>query len=229
MATSGSTDFALNSREIIQAAIDLCGARAMGDTPSAEESALGLLHLNLMLKTWATNPRTWLLAEGTQALTASQAAYVLSGVRRVIEVRRRDANSRDIPLGELARDEYTNLPNKSATGVPSSWWFDPLRATKTLYVWYAPDATAASAYTLKYTYQRAIEDVDALNNDPDVPQEWLEALTYGLATRLAIPMKRHIADPVGFAKLEERAAAFLDQLSGQDLEGSSVFLTPDLR
>lgn len=227
MATSGSTDFALNSRQIVTAALQLCGARALGDTPSSEEAALGLLHLNLLLKTWSTDPRIFLIAQASQVMTASVASYSLAAARRVIEVRKRDTAGRDTPLGELDRSQYTMLPNKAAVGSPASYFFDPQRATRTLYIWYAPDAAAAANFTLQYTYQRVIEDSDALDNDPDVPQEWLEALTYSLSARLTIPLKRHLADPQGVAVIQQRAGELYAQLAAQDQEGSSVTFQPD--
>lgn len=226
MATSGSTDYSLNSREVVTTALELVGARALGDTPSAEETDLALTHLNLLLKTWSADPKLFLLTETSVALVASTASYSLPLARRVREVRRRDASAIDTPLAPLARDDYFAIPNKAGTGTPNSFYFDPQRATRTLYVWPAPTTAIAAAYTLRYTYERVIEDSDALTNDPDVPQEWLEALAYSLAARIAIPLKRHLADAAGVAMVQQRAADLYAQLTAQDDESTSVFLQP---
>lgn len=223
MATSGSVDFALTSRQICTAALQLIGATAQGEDPSAEDAATALLHLNLMLKTWGTDAKIFLLAETLQALTLSQATYTLAAARRVTEVRRR-LSSMDTPMGELTRTDYFSMPNKTATGTPVSWYFDAQRSTRTLYVWPTPDTNAAANITLRYTYQRVIEDADALDNDPDVPQEWLEALTYSLAARLVLPFKTHIADPQGAAMVQQRAVDLYGQLEAQDQDGASVYM-----
>lgn len=225
MATSGSTDYTLNTREIITTALELVGARALGDTPSAEETDLALTHLNLLLKTWSADPKLFLLTETSVVLVASTASYSLPAARRVREVRRR-ASGIDTPLDMLSRDDYFAIPNKAGTGTPNSAYFDPQRATRTLYVWPAPTTAIAAAYTLRYTYERVIEDADALANDPDVPQEWLEALAYSLAARIAIPLKRHLADAAGVAELKQRAADLYAQLTAQDEESTSVFIQP---
>ena len=118
MATSGSTDYSLTARGIATAALEMVGVIALGDTPEAEHSAKALEQLNLMVKTWSAtpDPKLWLLTEGTQALTATTASYTLASAHKVLSVRRRTSNI-DVPLTELSRSDYFDLPNKSATGV----------------------------------------------------------------------------------------------------------------
>ena len=48
-----------------------------------------------------------------------------------------------------------------------------------------PSTVEQSANTIKYVCQIPFEDFDASTDNPDFPQEWYDALTYGLATRLA--------------------------------------------
>lgn len=233
MATSGSSDFSRNAREIATAALEMIGVVAIGDTPEAEHSAKALEQLNLMVKTWGASPapKLWLVSEGAVTLTASNAAYTASPVslaRKVLSIRRR-TSSIDTPLEMLSRDEYDDVPNKSGTGTPTSFYFDPQRATRTLYVWPAPSSAVASSTTLRMTYLRVIEDLDSLNDDFDLPQEWLEVLQYGLAARLALVFRMHLADPVGAAEIKQRAQELMAQLSAYDDEPSSVFLSPDQR
>lgn len=178
----------------------------------------------MMLKTWATAGRLWLQTEGSVTLIASTASYALTGVRKVLSVRRR-TSSIDTPLTELSREEYYDLPNKSQAGTPLSCYFDPQRSTKTLYVWPVPTAAIATSTTLPYTYARFIEDCDALTNDPDVPQEWLEALSYGLARRLA-PRFPGIVASAEFAEIKEASERLYAALSSVDQETSSIFFQP---
>jgi hypothetical protein len=226
LATSGSTDYALTSRQLVQTALELCGAVGLGETASSEESSLGLTHLNLMLKTWGTDPKLFIRAETSQALSASTASYTLTNARRVVEVRAR-TSSNDTPLEPLSWQDYFEIPRKTQTGTPTSFFFDPQRATRTLYVWPVPDATIAAATTLRYTYHRVIEDSDSLNNDPDIPQEWLEAAAYSLAARLCVPLGVVTSSPALAAEIKERAALLYAQLTADSDDSASVFFTPE--
>jgi len=226
MSTSGTTDFNLNSRTIIDEALRLIGVLQDGASPTDARANEALNALNMMLKTWGASERLWLMTEGTVTLIANQAAYSLgNGVRRVLSVRRRIANL-DTPLQMVSRQEYYDLPTKTSsnTGLPNTCYFDPQRATKTLYVWMVPDAATAAAYTLPYTYTRVIEDIDSLDNDTDLPPEWLEVLVYNLATRLG-PRYGGI-DTVEYREIRERAKELMALLPTLDQEETSIFLSP---
>jgi len=224
VSTSGTIDFTLTSRQIISRALSVIRVIPLGGASTAAEANDAIDALNLLLKTWGANKHLWLYAEGTQALTASTESYVLTGALRVTSVRSR-TNGIDLPLVELSRSDYRDLPTKSATGTPVNWYFDPLRSSKSLYIWPTASAAVAAATVLKYTYSRFIEDVDALDNEADVPQEWLEALTYSLSDRLAFT---YGASPVPatdrrYATMGEQLVA---QISVSDEEPGSVYLQP---
>lgn len=228
MATSGSTDFNLNSRQIITSALEIVGVLGSGANPSAADADVALRHLNLLLKTWGTRDFLATRTQGTQALTQGVASYVLANVKRVYWVQRRTGGN-DTPLTDLSRQEYDELPRKASQGAPNSYYVDQQRTTTTLYLWPAPDAGAAANTTIRYTYQRVMEDADDLNNDVDLPQEWLEALTYNLASRLILPFQMHIADPNGAALVRQTAGELYAALSADDQETASAFFQPAQR
>jgi len=225
MATSGSVDYSLDARAAITAAIELVGSVAIGLTPDASTTDLAKKHANLLLKTWGAEERLWIRATASLALVASTASYSLPLARRVLSARRRTSNV-DTPIWMMSRDDYDSYPTKTATGYPFQAFFDPQRATRTLYVINVPDATIAASTMLQYTYLRVIEDIDDLANDIDIPQEWLEAFVYSLAARLLIPLAKWVSNPNGAAKIEERATALYAELSSQDDEDASVFFQP---
>jgi hypothetical protein len=200
----------------------------IGADPQADDAAKGKEALNLMLKTWGADPKPklWQVTNGTVTLIASTASYALTSARKVISVRRR-TSSVDTPLTPMSRQEYDDFPTKSASGMPYQWYFDPQRASRTLYVVNVPDATIAASTTLPYTYLRVIEDIDALDDDFDVPQEWTEVLKFGLAARLALTYRKHITDPTGYAEIKSRAGELYAQLSAYDDESGSVFFQPN--
>lgn len=222
MAVSGSTDFNMDARQVITSAFVNAKIYSPGETITADDMESGQEALNLMLKTWSAKEHLWITTEGSVALVAGQAAYSVPAARRVSSVRRR-VNGIDTPMNVLSRQEYYDLPNKSGAGMPVSWYFDPQRSTRTLYLWLVPSAAIAANTTLNYTYSRVIDDIDALENDPDVPQEWLEALIYSLSDRLA---NSYGADN---ASLTAFAAKLVKDLADQDQESAPLFLQPASR
>ncbi len=182
MATSGSTDFNLTAREIVTFALKQLRMVGAGETPSAEDMTDGIEALNLMLKAWQmTMPNLWRQTEGTLTLTSATASYSLTAAYRVISARFRQSG-RDIPMALLTREEYQNLALKTSSGIPTQYYFDPQRASGTLYVW--PVLATAAGETIQYTYQRRFEDIDDPANDLDVPQEALQTVGYALAEEL---------------------------------------------
>lgn len=231
MAVSGSTDFNLVANDLIQEAYQLCGLDTEGDGISNKMYVDGRRSLNLILKDWGTKERLWLRTEATPlTLVTDTASYALTPDSqkplRILSVRRRNSSNVDTPMRMLSRQEYFDLPNKTTSGAPTCWYYDPQTTTGTLYVWPRPSSSDASAYTLPYTYLRRMDDMDATNNDADIPQEWLRALSYTLASELAL--KFGIAPDIR-AEITQRAANHLDQIEMWDNETAAIFLMPDDR
>jgi hypothetical protein len=223
MATSGSTDFTMTSRDICTTALRMIGVCAATRSPSGAQAASAMQQLTLLLKTWATVERLWLVEQGSIACVQGQAAYSLPLARRVLSVRRRTSNL-DTPLCELSREEYYDLPTKSAQGFPNNWYFDPQRTTRTLYIWQTPDAYNAANTTLKYTYARVVDDIDDLNDEADVPQEWLDALTYGLAKRMGPQFG--VAGDVNYQEIKAEAERLYAELTADSQETAPVYFQP---
>lgn len=233
MATSGSTDFTLSNNEIVAKAFNILGVGSEGEPITARMYQDGTLSLNLLLKTWGAQAHLWTLTEGSVTLVASQADYALATLfsvkpMRVLSVRRRvTASSIDTPLMEMSRQEYYDQPNKTIASVPTSFYYDPQRATGALSIWPTPSTATAADQTLKVTYLRRMEDMDGSSDEADVPQEWLQALIWNLALDL---MTEYPVNDATLAKLIiGRATKLYDDLKGFDEEPASIFLQPDVR
>lgn len=227
MSTSGSVDYGLVTNTIVEEACDLCGIGSEGEAISADIYARARRSLNLIVKTWQTSDHLWLRTEASVTLVASQGNYVLSTLfsvkpGRVLGVRRR-TSSIDTPLTEWSREEYDAQPNKTTEGVPVAFYYDPQRAAGTLYVWPEPSTATAADTTLRVTYVRRIEDFDNTNDDPDLPQEWTQALCYALAAELAL---KYGVRPDRLQEINNRAAMLKAQLDSWDTEPASLFLQP---
>ena len=184
MATSSSINLSLTAGQIIEYALRKINVLAEAQSASAEAADRALTELEVMLKEWMPYSAIWRLKEGYVDLVANQQGYSLTPrPYRVIDVRYRDVNTNDIPMTELTRPEYYDLPKKSTTGVPTSWYFDAQRSTSDFFIW--PVLSSVTTETLRVTYQRRIEDIDDTDNEVDVDQEHLSTVGYNLAARLA--------------------------------------------
>lgn len=234
MATSGSYDYSTSASAIIKDALIEIGAIADGETVSSGDEALGLRHLNRMVKHWQVSGyNLWTRARGTLTLTAGKGTdanpytfgtggdFTTHRPLRIESMRFLDSNGYERPMEQIARSEYDDLPQKDSTGESTLFHYDPQIGLGKLYVW--PVLSSTSSGTLVFSYQRPIEDFDAAGNEPDFPQEWYETLVYGLAARIAphffpqdVNMQQRLVQ-IASAKLE-------DCLSFDKEPASSYFL-----
>lgn len=229
MATSGDVTFSQTCIEIIQDALIMVGAIEDEATPSAEQYAHARRALNRMVKAWSPRGlKAWMWREVTIDLVASQASYTLGPggdevINRPIEVAnpRRVVDSVETEIRMVSRSEYMNQPDKTSEGKPVFVFYDELLTTGTLYVWPAPDS---SSDDIKLSYKSYIEDFDSLSDDPQFPSDWLDAIVYGLATRL-IPKYEVRGEEA--ARITAMAADFLNDAEINDTDSGSVYLTPE--
>jgi hypothetical protein len=231
MAVSGSVDFNLTASEVIEQAFNVLGKASEGEAMTARMYQDGRVSLNLMLKTWGTAEHLWTKTERSVTLVADTAAYVLTPKPgKVLSVRRRltvGTDISDIPLTELSRQEYFDLPTRTTSpSTPINWFYDPQSTAGTLYVWPTPSAAAITAgFSLQLTYLRRLDDIDATTDDIDMPQEWLETVAWNLANRLMT--KYPVNDPQIRADIKETARELKGLLKAWDTENASIFMQPE--
>jgi hypothetical protein len=95
------------------------------------------------------------------------------------------ANGNDIPIGPLNIDDYYNLPDKMfRSNQPNSSYLDRQLAQPVLKVWPVLNVQGFYRGTVTALARRYIQDPGELTNDVEVPQRWLEALIWRLASIL---------------------------------------------
>lgn len=92
-------------------------------------------------------------------------------------------NAIDTPLIPLNYTQYFNLPNKTSNGTVNNFYYDAQLNTGTLYLWQRPNDVNE---IIKFTHYQTLQDFDASTDNPDFPQEWLDALVLGLAVKLCM-------------------------------------------
>lgn len=105
---------------------------------------------------------------------------------RIHYAERRDvtnpASPADISMYEASNREYWDMPNKLTLSTPVQWSYLPLQQTGSFYLWPTPNA---ANLIVMFSYDKMINDLDNPTDIPDLPNEWLEALTFNLAVRMA--------------------------------------------
>lgn len=122
----------------------------------------------------------------TQALTAGTATYTLPA--RMIAIQAAylsidNGSVTDTILWPLSTYEYSALPDKTASAVPNSYWYNR-QITPQITLWPVPDTDAE--YTLNLRILRQIQDASLSGGTTlDLPYRWLDAWVSALAARLA--------------------------------------------
>ena len=223
MSTSGSISETFTARDVITQALTLITVLGGGETPSADDAAQGLTQLQWMLKSWQSDGcNLWREEEETIVFPAATETLTLDP--RVLDVQEArveiDPTFQRI-LARWERGEYITLPNKTAPGSPTIFYFRRKRDTVTMTLWPVPPVET----NIFCTTARVIEDVTDLDQNIDVPQEWCETVTYNLAARLLDTFGITETRPVVASKIVAMARELYDKLSGFD-RPSSVFLQP---
>lgn len=129
----------------------------------------------------------------------------------------------EIPFGVLNRDTYVAQSNKIFPGRPNSYWFQRDIPEPMMHIWPAPFGAAEKAQLVVWRH-RHIMDVATLQQDVEVPQRWIEAITAKLAARVAAETPQ--VDAALIPALEQRAAG-AEMLAWQgDNDGSPTFIQP---
>ena len=236
MSTSGSADFAISRDTIIKRALRLLGVLASGATPNTNQTNDAQYALNTLVKAWmADGLSLWAIKSYTITLVAGTSYYRLGNSQtintpkplKITQALNRNITSNiDIPMRGLTRQEYNMLGNKTVGGNPIQYFYDPQRNYGDLYVFPTPTSVEASANTVIIYYQRPYEDFDSSTDEPDFPQEWFDALAYGLACRLAPEYGISLQDR---KQLWQEMTIIKQEALNFGLEEGSMFFSRDLR
>lgn len=125
----------------------------------------------------------------------------------------------DIIMPSISFYDYQQLTNKFSQGTPLQWKYRPNTGSGTFVVWPTPvDLTQR----IHIQYLRPLFDFTVGSDNPDIPQEWLLTLTYGLAAIMA-PAYGKIASA---APLMQIAETMLQGMDGYDVEKTSLYFEP---
>ena len=186
-------DFNVTRTEIIERAYRIVGKLSMGETLSAEMSSQAMIALNSMIKSWQSrHVFLWTVREFTQSLAPGVLSYSLAGSDPCIYALDRAyirLDGDDHPISVASWRQYVDITDKNGTGDPVLVALDT-QLSPTLYVWPVPTITR----TLYYTGLVKLKDFDTAGGNPDFPVRYVEAITFGLAHKLACEYGLPIAE-----------------------------------
>ncbi len=190
MATSGSYDNTTTMGSIISHALALIGVIDDQEVIEAEMFLYCKRQLNQLMSVLSTRKGLWLVDDEEVTLTPGKQSYTVGDgldidipkPMRVPHCRRNESATLDIPMDVESRQNYMDLPNKALQATPLVVYYHRKRDSGVLYVW--PTGTSVSK-TITVTVQRAIQDFDETGNNPDLPKEWITAIEYALAVKIA--------------------------------------------
>lgn len=235
MATSGVTTNQLTRNQFIEAALRKLGVVALDQTPSSTEYTNGTLALNALIGEFRTKGlQIWQRTTYTMSLTNGTSSYLIGSGQtlntpyplHLLQVVRADANQGTrIPVDVIADYNFNLLPTNSS-GVPIQVTYQPRVNVGTVKVWPTPDSYAETNVTLTLTYLRPIEYFSASTDTADFPEEWVSAIIYNLAVRMAPEYGIPLPDR---QLLIKEAEMYLKTAEDNSFEDASFFLQPERR
>ena len=232
MATSGITTNQLTRNQFIEAALRTLGVLAVDQTPSATEYTNAAVKLNALigefrvkgLQVWQRTSYTMSLVNGTstynigsgQTLNTPYPLHLLQAIRL-------DATQGTRITIDIIADYNFNLLPSNSSGVPIQVTYQPKMNMGVIKVWPTPDSYAATNVTLLLTYLRPLEYFSASTDTADFPEEWVSAIIYGLAVRMAPEYGVPLQDR---SLLIKEAEQYLKTAEETSLEDASLFIQP---
>lgn len=234
MATSGVTTNQLTRDQIITSALRKLNVIADGQTPSTDNITNGSFALNAIIGEYrGLGMQLWARNEYTFSLTANVFSYTIGVGQtlntpypvRLMQAYRVDSSSTSrIELDIQANYNYNLYPSTSG-GAPIIINYQPKVNSGVIKLWPVPDASAASTSTITIVYTRPIEYTSASTDTMDFPEEWLNAIVYGLAVRLAPEWGIPLPDR---NLLRQEEAVYLQRALENGQEDASITFQPKL-
>lgn len=232
MATSGVTTNQLTRNQFIEAALRTLGVLALDQTPSATEYTNALVKLNALVGEFRTKGlMVWDRTSYTMSLTSGTSSYTIGTSQtlntpypvHLLQAVRLDSNaSTRIPMEIISDFNYNILP-ASTSGVPIQLTYQQKMNQGTIQVWPTPDSYSQSYVTIQLTYLRPIEYFSASTDTADFPEEWVSAIIYNLAVRMAPEYGVPLPDR---SLLIKEAEAYLQIAEDNSFEDASLFFQP---
>lgn len=138
---------------------------------------------------------------------------------KIIQARRENDGS-NIPMNFLEQEQFFKLVNYEEQGAPLNYSYMPKIDHGELKVWHTPD----NNHTLmRFIYEQEFDIFENSKDLPDIPDEWVEPLTWELAYKLSANYGLGLDERNW---LKEQAKEALEQAKRFDQETGSIYISP---
>jgi hypothetical protein len=187
---SGQGDTVRTAQDIIKRALRLLGVIATGETPSNDEMQDGLTALNSMIDSWNTEGLMIpVSSRETFSITPSDNEYTMGSggdfnTTRPVKIDSAAAliDGKEFPVEVLTEQKWRELQDKTSTReYPTALFYSSASPLSTVYLYPVPSASS----TLVLYSRGQITRPATASTSMILAPGYDEALTYGLAIRLA--------------------------------------------
>lgn len=199
--TADLSDDAVSAQTIITGALELIGVLAEGETPTYAQSQQGLRRLNMMLRGWSLQPRTFLVTEREVFdLVAGKGStsdpYTIGpggdldterpmAITRAATLLTSSTPSVESPIAVYDSNQYQSIVTKGlSNGMAAGVYLQLTAPLAKLYVW--PVLDSATNDLVLYL-KKPLASFANLTTTYDLPDGAEEAIEYNLAVRLCGP------------------------------------------
>jgi hypothetical protein len=169
----------------------------------------------------------WSVEDEIIPTVAYQLEYDLpSGVSEILRLNRKDSSGYELPLTQLNRDEYINLPYKEMPGDPLQFFMTQNHENIKIKLWPVP---INSVYSLVLWHKRYITEVRNLDDITRVPSKWEPALVHSLASKLYMELPSEEMDINRLQLINSMAETLFMRAYHTESDGSVINFAPNLR
>lgn len=235
MATSGVSANQLSRDQFIEAALRTIGVLALDQTPAATEYTNATVKLNALIGEFRTMGMSlWARAYYSFPVVASTASYNI-GTGQTLNTpyplhmlqayRTNSTDDTDLDMEIIPDHNYNLLP--TTDGTPIQLNYQPKVNIGVIRVWPTPSvADVTNGITINLVYTRPFEYFNDPSDTADFPEEWVSAIIYGLAVRIAPEYGIPLPDR---QQLMKEYQMYLDSALSNGTEDGSLFFQPDRR
>jgi hypothetical protein len=124
----------------------------------------------------------------------------------------------DTVLTQFNRTEYAQQPNKYVQGRPTNFYFDKT-INPSITLWPAPSSEFDQVTLWRH---RFVQDVGTLTQQIEVPQQWMEAIIWQLAARLAYELPG--IDSARRGEVIQASQAFIQEAELGETDNAPIYL-----
>lgn len=220
MPTSSEVALELTFADAAKTAAVELGAIGVSDELEDSEQEEMQRRANSMLKTWSVEANLFREASATLTIPGGTGAATLPPeVRDVGNVSLIVSATQNRMLFQQNRSQWMGLPNRSAVGTPTMFYYSQGASADAIYIWPVP----ATDVDLAFDYSRGAYVVTAPEETLDIPTEWQEAFYMGLASRCASMFGATRIDPATVARVDAKAAELYQRMLDADRPDSYQF------